>query len=239
MYDLITLFLYNSSSNKITQLIYINKFFLGDDPFTVYVIYTGIFVFCYFWIIGLIYLYIDFSGRPFFLTKYKIQEKRKPLKWKVVIKVAKTIFVHHIFITIPLSTIGFYILRDRFTIETIRKIPTLKTAIIELIIFDIVYDICLYHTHRLVHTRYFYKRVHKKHHEFKAPIAISALYCSPYEHVLLDLFPLLAGPLLLNSCLIMLWTGLFTRVFWILNVHSGYHFPFLTSAEHHDWHHLK
>jgi methylsterol monooxygenase len=35
------------------------------------------------------------------------------------------------------------------------------------------------------------------------------------------------------------WLWLFIAVFVTIQVHSGYHFPFLPSSEFHDFHHLK
>ena len=41
----------------------------------------------------------------------------------------------------------------------------------------------LYISHRILHTRYFY-RFHKLHHAYKAPIALAALYAHPLEAML-------------------------------------------------------
>ena len=92
---------------------------------------------------------------------------------------------------------------------------------------------------RLCHHRLLYKYIHKTHHEWTAPVGIVSVYCHPLEHVVVNLMPVCAGPVLMGSHLsvVLLWYSLA-----ILNTtvsHCGYHLPFLPSPEGHDFHHLK
>jgi sterol desaturase/sphingolipid hydroxylase (fatty acid hydroxylase superfamily) len=47
----------------------------------------------------------------------------------------------------------------------------------------LVHELCFYYSHRLLHHPSIYPRVHKKHHEFTAPIALAAAYAHPIEHI--------------------------------------------------------
>lgn len=81
--------------------------------------------------------------------------------------------------------------------------------------------------------------MHKRHHEWTAPIAITAVYCHPVEHVLSNLVPPLLGVLLLGSHPATAWLWFSVALLSSLNAHSGFHLPFFPSPEAHDYHHLR
>ena len=110
---------------------------------------------------------------------------------------------------------------------------------------------------RILHHPLLYKYIHKKHHQWTSPIAITAVYCHPLEHLLSNTIPpvlviisikidqnvytilLLQGPTLMSSHLAVSWLWYSIAIITTLNDHSGYHFPGFRSPEAHDYHHLK
>jgi len=76
-------------------------------------------------------------------------------------------------------------------------LPTFSRVLVELVVFILIEEFGFYYSHRLFHHRRLYKYIHKKHHEWIAPIAIIAIYCHPLEHVFSNLLPLAVGPALM------------------------------------------
>lgn len=66
-------------------------------------------------------------------------------------------------------------------------------------LFEVIFDFFHYWTHRIAHHRLFYKYLHKKHHKFQHPSAITTFYQDPLDLVISNSFPVLATIYLLPS----------------------------------------
>jgi len=106
------------------------------------------------------------------------------------------------------------------------------------------WEVVFYTMHRLFHTKKLYRQVHKKHHSFKAPVALASAYATTAEHIFGDLMPGMVGSALLrifaNSNVVNIWIwAAFGSVLTNIN-HSGYYFPWFPFREctmMHDYHH--
>tara|TARA_R100001163_G_C5054758_1_gene191287 strand:+ start:639 stop:1460 length:822 start_codon:yes stop_codon:yes gene_type:complete len=107
-------------------------------------------------------------------------------------------------------------------------------SIIQLFMAYMLESACFYYVHRMLHRPWWYKRVHKIHHEWRAPVAVRALYSHPFEHFAGNVLPVIVIPCLLgmNIYLIYLWITIGTIN--SLVAHSG--FKSIT-ADSHDEHH--
>ena len=102
-----------------------------------------------------------------------------------------------------------------------------------------------YWLHRLMHTPFFYRHVHKLHHTYHQPTALASEYAHPIEHLTSNFLPLIGGPLLLRCHVITFWVWLTLRLTESYEGHSGYdlwfmpyrYFPFRPGAQVHDYHH--
>lgn len=127
------------------------------------------------------------------------------------------------------------------------KFPSGFEIFWQLIFFMLVEDFSFYWMHRLVHTRFLYSKIHKKHHEFKTTVGIAATYAHFLEFIFVDAVPSGMGCALIGNR-----THVFTYYMWVVvrivestDGHSGYDFPWSpfrlvplgTSASHHDYHH--
>ena len=71
-------------------------------------------------------------------------------------------------------------------------------------------DVVFYFMHRLVHSRYLYKRIHVVHHRFDIPIAVAALYAHPLEHIFVNVFAAVVPLFIVRASPVVafLWTAI-------------------------------
>lgn len=122
-------------------------------------------------------------------------------------------------------------------------LPTARRICSELIVNMLMQELTFYTTHRLLHTGRLYKLIHKKHHEFKAPISLVSEYASNAEHIMGNILPSVSGPALLqlfDGHLLGVWAWTVWGMIMTNFHHCGYHFwwyPFRECTLMHDYHH--
>lgn len=190
---------------------------------------------------------------PFF-ERYKTTPdawpwKSDPVKWNNTLKKTfKHLFLNH-FILLPIFIIPDIVTNNcpyRFDKESF---PKLAEILIQIPMCMLVEDFLFYLSHRLLHTNYFYSKVHKQHHEYVESVAISATYAHPVEYVLGNILPSSIMPMILGKRMHLL-----TYLIYLIVVlheshdgHSGYNFswsphrllPMAFDAEFHIFHHWK
>ncbi|CAI7991871.1 Fatty acid hydroxylase domain-containing protein 2 [Geodia barretti] len=185
-----------------------------DDIYIYYCFVSPFVGVLFFILVNVVFGILDVTGRPRALVKYKIQEE-KP---------------------VPHATYPLVMLLE---VDMGRQLPSLTTTVWQLLVSVIVVEIGFYYFHRLLHHPLLYRRIHKQHHEWIAPVAMCSVYCHPVEYILSNLIPVVAGPMITraHASVGLLW---YLMVIFATSVHhSGYHFPLLPSSESHDYHHSK
>lgn len=203
------------------------------------VIPYAIFVSLYFGL-GFGFLLLDFvpslSQR---LVNYKCQSYQP--SWADVRKILRTT-VPQILVLYPIGiAMGIPVLKA--LPRAVEKLPTMAEVIMSIPIYALCSEVWFYYNHRFLHM-YAYEAIHKKHHEFKAPIALECVYFHPVES-LLNFGVVVLGPLLMRSHIVMVYFWSAVATINILLHHSGYELPlvdgipwFLNSmAFFHDYHH--
>lgn len=120
---------------------------------------------------------------------------------------------------------------------------------LSLVVMIFIHDAYFYWTHRLLHTRWFFKKIHTVHHRSANPTPLAAYSFHPIEALIesLIVFPFITIlPVHVFAFL------LFTFLVLVLNVigHIGFEFiprklrnslpgKYLTSSTHHNLHHQK
>ncbi|KAK0131154.1 Fatty acid hydroxylase domain-containing protein 2 [Merluccius polli] len=192
-----------------------------------------------FWFTNGLLLLVDLTGRPSFITRYRIQvDKNIPVDQGKLWHAIKQVVFNQVFLSGPM-VIGIYYLMTLRGDPCGPQLPTFHRGLMELAFCSIVEEVMFYYSHRLFHHPALYKHIHKQHHEWTAPIGVVSIYAHPLEHVFSNMLPAVSGPVILGSHLATtsLWYCL--ALFSTTISHCGYHLPFLPSPEFHDFHHLK
>ncbi|XP_064113004.1 fatty acid hydroxylase domain-containing protein 2-like isoform X1 [Macrobrachium nipponense] len=211
----------------------------GNDDCNVLVYGGTLATYAVYWIAGSVYTFMDVTGIPAFIRQYKVQPgTNEPVETRKLIKCILVVQLNQLVVGVAFSRLVFYLGSLR-GYDASPHLPTFHWFLFELAVCVLVEEIAFYYSHRLFHHKSIYKHFHKIHHEWQSPIAITALYAHPLEHILSNMAPVIAGPLILGShpATFLLWSSL--AVFSTVTVHSGYHLPFSMSPEFHDFHHLK
>ncbi|GFQ96218.1 fatty acid hydroxylase domain-containing protein 2 [Trichonephila clavata] len=211
---------------------------LGSDVDTIAIWGTFTYTCLLYWIVASFYTFIDVTGKPKFAVKHRIQEiSSYPVPFSSVLKLGRQVLINQ-FLSIPFYMVGYHLMVLR-GYDTKKSLPSFQRAFFELLFCVLVEEIGFYYSHRVLHFPFFYKHIHKIHHEWKSPIALAAAYCHPIEHYFSNLIPAYLGPFLLGSHIFTCWIWYSIITFSTLINHSGFHFPFFPPPERHDFHHLK
>jgi len=196
-----------------------------------------------YWGINLLFLGLE-KWAPSLIRRFKTQPT-KFVSRAEMIKLLKLVLKNH-----ALGLLAWIILRelckrykairDKFQEMVDRPIPSLRKIFMEFWFHLAVDEVFFYIGHRILHTKWLYKHVHKVHHEFKAPIGLVSEYATPFEYMMTNILPGYIGPAVLKSHLLSAWVWLTGGLIFTSFHHSGYVFPFYPFNEWtmmHDYHH--
>lgn len=195
----------------------------------------------FYWTYGLLLLLVDFARAPAFFYRRKLQPRvelnpagdsfRPPLR-----KCLLTVLFNQLFVILPGLLMMDWITRTGFIpfvtgIRVERELPSLSEMALHGVFGVLLVELFFFSSHRLLHAAFW--SIHKQHHEYKAPIALAAIYAHPLEVFFGNTLAVM-GPAFLCSFHAYSWyLGIIIGFFSTQSSHSGYNIE----GPVHDLHH--
>ncbi|KAL6811156.1 hypothetical protein GGI42DRAFT_316000 [Trichoderma sp. SZMC 28013] len=207
------------------------------DPFTIkFAGITAVSLFSW-WIPCIGFTCLEYMA-PSFSEKHKMQPTSKKVKPKDVLRAAGMALCNDL-LSIPMYMALSYAFagkNHKAVVGVVPDLPTPTEFVLGFVQNLILRETFNYYWHRLAHWKPLYRRFHKVHHEFTAPVAFASKYAHPLEYLTVDSLPVLLPPLILKTHIVTTWAFMYLVLFSSTVIHSGYDF-FYEAAYMHDRHH--
>lgn len=193
-------------------------------------------VFIY-WSVAIAFTLVEVWDKPKWFLKYKVRMEDAPLKitGQAVVRIISVVSLNQVIGLV----ISYYLFKLKYSTGFVQpRVPTLTRFLFEWVVFFLIRETMFYYSHRWLHSKLMYKHIHKRHHEWQSPISIATIYCHPFEHLLSNLLPIVAGPIVMHSHNLVSYLWVLYAYLLALSDHCGYDFPWILTPFFHNYHHM-
>eukprot|EP00501_MAST-03F_sp_TOSAG23-6_P000055 GSMAST32.ASY1.ANO1.56.1 assembled CDS len=188
------------------------------------------------------------------LQQYKLPRKKsQEPSPELIARTLKEELFAHIFVgpALMLIVVGPLLRYNNPEATNIHFIPNAKFSLLwkQFFVCYVTNEILFYYGHRLLHSTFLYKAIHKQHHKYIGTRSFAAEYAHFIEDVLTAYFPFVIGSILIKAHFHIVFCWFFCKLTETYEVHSGYcfkgsfvdklGFTHSIQAAHHDFHHTK
>lgn len=193
-------------------------------------------MFIVYWLFGLFLLFAETSGfKVFAIHKHQsnsplsFQKTKYAPSFKTLMK---GVFFNWTCVILPTLYVTQKLLKQvGLGVYVSKELPGLGETILKLAIALPLSDIFFYTSHYILHKPWFYKRIHKIHHEYKAPYGLCAIYAHWFEALVGNTLALMSIAFIVNMHCLVWW--IVGSLGWLNTVadHSGLDLPLMPATK--------
>lgn len=123
---------------------------------------------------------VDLTNKPRIFEKFKVQSNTKFDGRKLVPVIGVILFNQLVVNFLMISFVAYF--RKMPSGNYLRHTQSFPELIIEILMFEFIYEFLFYYAHRLMHHKLFYNKIHKLHHSWTGMYSFSDEFKFCFKH---------------------------------------------------------
>merc|ERR1711862_511161 len=111
------------------------------------------------------------------------------------------------------------------------SLPSKQEQVICFVLGVLWNEVMFYYSHRIMHHKSLYGKFHKQHHEYTAPFALAAIYSTPVEMLVSDLWPFLGIVSIYRFHIFFSYCWVANAIMGTQTHHSGHRWPWMSDVD--------